>query len=103
MKTGLTREQVGYYRENGFVVLEGFLNDQELQEWRQCTEEAVDERMRSLALHNQGNPDDYYAQVFKQCLRLADTHEGMRRLMFDPALGKVAASLAGVDGIRIWH
>ena len=45
----------------------------------------------------------YYAQVFTQCIKLADTHEGMRELMFDARLGEVAGTLAGVNGIRIWH
>ena len=47
--------------------------------------------------------DDYYAQVFLQCIKLADTHAGMRKIMTDPRLGEAAATLAGVDGVRIWH
>jgi len=41
--------------------------------------------------------------VCTQCLRLAESHPGMHHLMFDGRLGKVAATLAGIDGIRIWH
>ena len=49
--------------------------------WSRTTDEAVAERLASTssALNNQGNPDDYYAQVFTQCLKLADSHAGMRR------------------------
>jgi ectoine hydroxylase-related dioxygenase (phytanoyl-CoA dioxygenase family) len=54
-------------------------------------------------LTNQGDPDSYYAQVFTQCLKLADTHPGMHEIMHDPRLGEMAAKLAGVQGIRIWH
>jgi ectoine hydroxylase-related dioxygenase (phytanoyl-CoA dioxygenase family) len=54
-------------------------------------------------LTNQVDPDNYYAQVFTQCLKLADTHPGMRELMLDPRLGRIASTLAGVEGIRIWH
>jgi ectoine hydroxylase-related dioxygenase (phytanoyl-CoA dioxygenase family) len=108
MRTELTQSQIDFYHTNGFLVIEGFLDDCELEEWRRCTEEAVAQRLSKVAgnghpLNNQADPDAYYAQVFTQCLRLADTHEGMRRLMFDPELGRVAATLAGVDGIRIWH
>jgi ectoine hydroxylase-related dioxygenase (phytanoyl-CoA dioxygenase family) len=99
----LSGEQIGSYRENGFLVVEGFLEAGELEEWRRCTEEAVAQRLGSGKLHNQSRPDDYYARVFTQCLRLADTHAGIRRLLFDPCLGKLAATLAGVEGIRIWH
>jgi ectoine hydroxylase-related dioxygenase (phytanoyl-CoA dioxygenase family) len=103
MRSDLTQAQIDQYRENGFLVVEGFLDAAELEEWRRCTEEAVEQRLGDTKLHNQRDPDAYYARVFTQCLRLADTHEGMRRLMLDPRLGKMAATLAGIDGIRIWH
>lgn len=104
MNDQLTPEQIAAYRENGFVVLENFLDAAELDQWRQTTEEAVAQRLASGGgLNNQGDPDAYYAQVFTQCIKLADTHAGMRRLMLDPRLGRVAATLAGVSGIRIWH
>jgi phytanoyl-CoA hydroxylase len=107
MKNKLTDEQISYYRENGFIVLENFLDADELAEWRRCTDEAVAERLELgkgfSYLNNQGDPDAFYAQVFTQCLKLADTHAGMRKLMLDPRLGELAATLAGVDGIRIWH
>lgn len=107
MRSELTEQQIADYRENGFLVIEGFLSAAELEEWRRCTEEAVEQRLTQrvpgTGLHNQGNPENYYARVFTQCLRLADTHDGIRRLLFDPALGKTAATLAGIEGIRIWH
>ena len=104
-------EQVRSYRENGFLVLPGFLNQEELEQWRVITEEAVEQRLQQAAtdrsgkwlLTNQNDPDAYYAQVFTQCVKLADTHKGMRDLMLDSRLGKLAAELAGVDGMRIWH
>ncbi len=98
---------IASYRENGFLVLEGFLDEADLATWRRCTEEAI---ATSLAqgpgathLNNQGDPDSYYAQVFTQCLQLANLHAGMRELMHDARLGRIAGELAGVDGIRIWH
>lgn len=104
MKDCVTAEQVSEYRENGFVIIDGFLDAEELEEWRRCTAEAVTERIeRTPYLHNQGSPDDFYAQVFLQALKLAEVHEGMRKIMHDPRLGKLAGTLAGVDGIRIWH
>jgi len=104
MKSSLSQEQVGAYRENGFLVIEGFLDSGELENWRRCTQEAVEVRLSSTPyLHNQGDPDDFYAQVFTQALKLAEVHEGMRAIMHDERLGQMAAELAGVDGIRIWH
>ena len=103
MRHELTQDQIGFYRENGYLVIEGFLDGRELDEWRQYTGEAVAQRLESKTMNNQQGQDDYYARVFTQCLRLADTHEGMHRLMFDRRLGKMAATLAGIDAVRIWH
>ncbi|HTQ09024.1 MAG TPA: phytanoyl-CoA dioxygenase family protein [Fimbriimonadaceae bacterium] len=104
MRHEVTEEQIGSYRERGFVVIDGFLDSAELEEWRRCTEEAVKVRIESTPyLHNQSTPGDYYSQVFLQALKLADVHEGMRKLMHDRRLGRLAAELAGVGGIRIWH
>ena len=105
MKNDLTPEQVSFYRANGFLVIENFLDAEETAHWSRTTDEAVAQRLASTShgLSNQADPDNYYAQVFTQCLKLADTHPGMRELMLDPRLGKLAATLAGVEGIRIWH
>jgi phytanoyl-CoA hydroxylase len=105
MNTQLTTDQIASYQKNGYIVLEDFLTPDELERWRWATDEAVAQRLATVdaSLTNQSDPDAYYAQVFTQCLKLADTHAGMRELMFDPDLGRVAATLAGVDGIRIWH
>jgi phytanoyl-CoA hydroxylase len=104
MKTALSQEQIDSYNRDGFLVVEGFLTPQELETWRTFTQEAVDQRLASSGpLSNQADPDNFYAQVFIQCLKLADTHAGMRSLLLNPALGETVATLAGADGIRIWH
>ena len=107
MNNTLTSEQVQSYRQNGFLVIENFLDADELAYWSHTTDEAVEQRLAGGGgfgnLNNQADPDAFYAQVFTQCIKLADSHPGMRELMFDSRLGEVAATLAGVDGIRIWH
>ncbi len=104
MKTELTSTQIEQYQRDGFLAIEGFLDAAELEEWRICTDEAVAQRLaQTNTLTNQHDPDNYYAQVFTQCVRLADTHAGMKKLMFDARLGELAGRLAGVNGIRIWH
>jgi phytanoyl-CoA hydroxylase len=104
MRSTLTDDEIAFYQQNGFLVVSDFLNADELAHWQQTTQEAVDERLATKnGYYNQQDPDAYYAQVFTQCVKLADTHAGMRELMFDPRLGQMAGTLAGVDGIRIWH
>ena len=113
MKDTVTPEQVAEYQENGFLVIEDLLDTDEIASWSRTTDEAVAQRLErnrdpakagfAEGLSNQTNPDDYYSQVFTQCLKLAESHAGMHELMHDLRLGRVAATLAGVDGIRIWH
>jgi ectoine hydroxylase-related dioxygenase (phytanoyl-CoA dioxygenase family) len=104
MRTEVTPQQIDDYREQGFVVIENFLDTAELEHWRAVTEDAIRLRLSNAnTLNNQANPEAFYAQVFTQCLRLADIHPGMAELMFDERLGRLAGTLAGVDGIRIWH
>ena len=125
MKDNISQEQVEAYQENGFLVIENFLDEKELNLWRRVTDEAVEERM-ALAMPAGGamsmgeaakdgatltkeyarpqvDEESYYSGVFKQCVRLADTNEEMHDLMFDERLGRVAGTLAQVDGMRIWH
>lgn len=105
MRSNLDSHQIETYERDGYLVVEDFLNEVELEEWRLQVDEAVAARLNSKTdgLHNQSDPDGYYARVFTQCLKLADTHAGVRGLMHDPRLGKMAGKLAGVSGIRIWH
>lgn len=103
MKTEVAPEQVAQFQKEGFIVIEGFLSSEELQTWRDVTEEAVQQRLASGdGLHNL-DADDFYKNVFTQCLRLVDSHAGMKKLLTDPRLGRLAATLSGVDGVRLWH
>lgn len=52
---------------------------------------------------NQGDRESYYARVYIQCMRLVAENEALRRLVVDPRLGRVAGTLAGVDGVRLYH
>jgi len=109
MKTDLTQEQINFYQENGFIIIEDFLTPAELATWRQHVDDAVEKRADRRLADGPGWEDDgseesrYYNRVFVQRLNLWTDHEGMRGLMLDPRLGKLASELARVDGMRIWH
>lgn len=94
-----TREQVAAYRRDGFVLVEGFLDADELERWRTVTADAVAARQEVAAPIG----DAYYQKVFAQLQRLADTHEPMAELILDKWLGEIVGGLGGGDGIRIWH
>lgn len=94
-----TPDQVESYRRDGFVLIEGFLDEDELARWRTAVDDAVAQRLATTPAHG----DEYYRRVFTQLQRLADTHDGVADLILDERLGEIVAKLAGVDGIRVWH
>ena len=112
MKHQLTSHQVESYRENGFIVIEDFLSGEELDHWREAVTTAVEERGgrkipgKDIKIGESDgiNADaDYFGKVFDQLLNLWQTNQQVKDLMIDDRIGKMAADLAGVDGIRIWH
>lgn len=110
MKTELSACQIENYKNDGFLVIEDFLSKKELKNWRKVFNKAVEER-KGNKLPNQesvyGEGDDtdkeYYDQVFQQLLNLWQDNDGMKNLILDKRIGRMAAQLAGVDGIRPWH
>lgn len=112
MNHQLSDAQIQSYRTNGFVVIEDFLNADELAEWREAVDEAVRERNGRKFANQEiktGEDDginedaDYFGKVFDQLINLWQTNERVKKLMFDPRIGEMAAKLSGADGIRIWH
>jgi len=112
MKYLLTNEQVQFYQTSGFIVIEDFLSAEELEHWREAVTMAVEQRAgikipgRTIRIGDSDgiNEDaDYFGKVFDQLLNLWQTSAEVKQLMFDERIGKMAAQLAGVDGIRIWH
>jgi ectoine hydroxylase-related dioxygenase (phytanoyl-CoA dioxygenase family) len=112
MKDSLSQDQINFYRENGFVVIENFLDSHELEIWRSAVDEAVAERdgikipgtnIRIGDDDGVNKDSDYYANVFDQLLNLWQTNDRVKKLILDEGIGRMAADLAGVDGIRVWH
>ena len=112
MKHQLTTEQIESYRSSGFLVVENFLSEDELDHWRKTVTKAVKERGgikipgKEIKIGEDDgiNEDaDYFGKVFDQLINLWQTDKDVKEIMLDERLGKMAAQLAGVDGIRIWH
>ncbi|MBU1820361.1 MAG: phytanoyl-CoA dioxygenase family protein [Bacteroidetes bacterium] len=110
MKTTLDAEQIQSYQENGFLVVEDFLSADELAFWREAVDEAITNRKGKklpdrASVYGKGDEKDkdYYDKVFDQMINLWMDNEKVRQLMVNEHIGKMAAELAGVDGIRIWH
>lgn len=112
MNTAITQSQVDFYQSNGYIVIEDFLSKEELETWRAAVTNALEERKgqkmpgkSATITEDDGiNTDaEYFSKVFDQLINLWQTNEKVKDLMIDQRIGEMAATLAGVDGIRIWH
>lgn len=108
MRESVTDEEIAFYRENGFVVLDGVLDGGEVRAWREAVDEALAARSSRLPLGDNEygaffqDVDEYYDKVFTQKINLWMTSPAVRRLVLDERLGAMAADLAQVEGVRIW-
>lgn len=156
MKTGLSTQQISSYREDGYLLIEDFLDSDELVRWREAAEEAVARRLNAVrqgtasgALKlplrarlrapveaafgrkgastiletmrrlfgpkllpigfsgvldtNQGDQHSFYANVYTQIIGSSRENQELRGHVLDPRLGNLAAQLAGVNGVRLYH
>lgn len=112
MNTAISQDQIDFYQKNGYIIIEDFLNSKELGEWRAAVEAALAERngqkmpgKAAKISENDGinNDAEYFSKVFDQLINLWQTNDQVKKIMFDEKIGQMAAKLAGVDGIRIWH
>jgi len=112
MNHELTKEQIQFFQTNGYIVIDDFLSPDELEHWRKAVGTAVKERAgqkmpgkESKTGEDDGINDDaaYFGKVFDQLLNLWQTNDDVKGIMTDPRIGQMAAQLAGVDAIRIWH
>ena len=97
MLAEISDELRSQYARNGFVAVPRLLDDDELEMWRTVVDAAVEAR--------RGPPGTAaYQRVFHQHMNLWRTSEAVRRLLVDDTrVAGLAAELAGVTGLRVWH
>ncbi|WP_324023921.1 phytanoyl-CoA dioxygenase family protein [Maribacter sp. BPC-D8] len=112
MRYNLTAEEISSYRTDGFLIVDDFLNEDEVKLWKDTIDLAITKRQGRKFPHSEvktGDSDginkdaEYFGKVFDQIINLWMTDEGVKNLMLDKRLGKMAADLSQADGIRIWH
>lgn len=110
MRSELSPTEIAKYKQDGFLVIEDFLTPAELDTWRSALAQAVAKRNGNKMpdrkeVYGKGDESDksYFDNVFDQLINLWQDNPKIREIMLDERLGRLAAQLAGVDGIRIWH
>jgi hypothetical protein len=96
----LTGEQIGLFRENGFVRLKQVFGANELERY------GTELTRLTLALNRQQAPLEErstYGKAFLQITNLWE-HGGLaREFVFSERLARIAAELLGVAGVRLYH
>ncbi len=96
----LTEDQIAAYRKNGHVYLPGVLNSEELAAYRPVIVDAADRyNTQTLPIEER----DTYGKAFLQIMNLWTQDEAVARFTLARRMGKIAADLMGVDGVRVYH
>ncbi|CAM3729943.1 phytanoyl-CoA dioxygenase family protein [Kibdelosporangium persicum] len=126
MRDELTDEQIEFYQENGYLVIEDFLDGAEVDRLHLNLTAAVENRGEARMANetttgggeslNVSQPADRkrlrdaflkhrrsWTRVLSQHVNLWQTDEQVRKFSLDPRLGRIAAVLGDVDGVRLWH
>ncbi len=107
MNTQVTAQQIAFYQDNGFLILENFLTPAEVEEIIAAVSEAVSQ-MGKQKVAGDGNKElvegeSFYDKVFVQRLNLWKINPTIKKYFLDPALGEMLCKLTGAAGMRVWH
>ncbi len=100
-QSGLSIEQVERFKADGFLLVEEFFTDDELERYGESVDVAV--RHRTADDHRQLAEKNLYEQTFVQCMRLWEDHPDVVPFTFHPKLCAAAAALLETDCVRLWH
>jgi ectoine hydroxylase-related dioxygenase (phytanoyl-CoA dioxygenase family) len=96
----LTDEQIGFYQSNRFIKLKQVLNRETVDYFNDVISRKVEEMStNTVALEER----DTYGKAFLQLFNLWREDEKIRALVFSERIGKIAADLMQVEGVRLYH
>lgn len=97
----LTADQVQRFARDGYLVVEGLLDDEERARHGAAVDDAV--AYRTAGDDRPVADKTVYEQSFIQCMNLWTDHEAVRPLTFHPRLARAAAQLLEKPAVRVWH
>ncbi len=92
--------QKNQYRENGHILLEGVLNTETVEQYRQVIVDAAD---RFNTEKRKLEDRDTYGKAFLQIMNMWVEDEQVRRFTLARRFANIAAELMGVEKVRIYH
>ncbi len=96
----VTKAQVAFYRENGYVQINDILTEEEVDRLGALTDEMnalIEKDLPPLEERNK------YQQVFMQVVNVWRRDARFREFTFHPRLAEAARALIGADKVRLWH
>lgn len=96
----LTYEQIEFYNENRFIKLKQVFDEETISFFNN----AIDIRVKLM--NSESTPLEQrstYGKAFLQLFNLWSEDEAVKEFIFSERLGKIAADLMQVDGVRIYH
>ncbi|GGG22716.1 phytanoyl-CoA dioxygenase family protein [Paenibacillus abyssi] len=100
-KKVLSKMQIDFYRENGFVQVDDVISEEELEELRTYLHETMSTAgNRSVQTDREGGA---YYKVLNQRVNTWREHGGMARFVLGSRFADMGKQLTGYDGIRLFH
>jgi ectoine hydroxylase-related dioxygenase (phytanoyl-CoA dioxygenase family) len=99
--SGLSQEQIDRFQADGFLLVEDFFTDEELDGFGKAVDAAVE--YRTSDDHRDLSDKNLYEQTFDQCMRLWEDRPDVSPFTFHPKLCAAAAALLQKDRVRLWH
>ena len=100
-QSGLSQLQIDAFQRDGFLLVQDFFTDEELDRFGPAVDAAV--RHRTSDDHRPLASKNLYEQTFVQCMRLWEDHPQVAPFTFHTRLCAAAAALLQVDSVRLWH
>src|ERR1700744_3128551 len=96
----LTTEQIAFYNENGYIKLKDVFSRELLQHYRRIISARVAELSADALPFEQRTT---YGKAFLQIMNLWTQSDKVKEFVFGKRLGRIAAELMDVSGVRIYH
>lgn len=100
-RSGLSREDVARFQTDGFLLVDDFFSDEEMEKYGAAVDAAV--AYRTSDDRRQLDEKNLYEQTFVQCMRLWEDQPDVSPFTFHPKLCAAAAALLQRDSVRLWH
>jgi len=96
----LSKEQISFYNENGYIKLKHVLSPALLDHYHQAISARVAELSADVAPMEQRST---YGKAFLQIMNLWTKSDVVKEFVFGKRLARIATELMGVTGVRIYH